>query len=528
MLNRAEMIERLSDTTIVWDMLVIGGGATGVGIAIDAASRGYRVALVEGSDFGKGTSSRSTKLIHGGVRYLQQGHLSLVFEALRERGRLRQNAPHLVSDLELLVPTFGSAERWKYRVGLKLYDLLAGRLNFGASRWLSCDEAQRRIPTLRTEGLRGAVLYHDGQFDDARLLIAMACTAAEQGATLANYVSVVRLAKSDAGQVNGAHVLDHESGREWMVQARVVINATGPFADSVRAFDDPTSRPMIAPSQGIHLVLDRDFLPGDAALLVPKTRDGRLMFAIPWHNATLIGTTDTQVDESDGILLEPKARDDEIDFLLETTAGYLTREPTRRDIRSVFAGIRPLVRSDMVKKTAKLARDHVIRTSTSGLVTIAGGKWTTYRHMAEKCVDQAAKLGGLAACGCRTHDLPLHGATDDAPPRAAWRVYGTDAALIGELAAADSALAEMLHPRLSLTAAEVVWAARHEMARTVDDVLARRSRGLLLDASAAIEAAPSVANWLSRELGRDAAWQAEQVRAFTSIAADYSIGNGAS
>lgn len=517
------MIERLSDTTIVWDILVIGGGATGIGIAIDAASRGYRVALVEASDFGKGTSSRSTKLIHGGVRYLQQGHLSLVFEALRERGRLRQNAPHLVTDLELLVPTFDSAERWKYRIGLKLYDLLAGRLNFGPSRWLSSEETQRRIPTLKPDRLHGAVLYHDGQFDDARLLIAMARTAAEQGATLANYVSVVRLAKTGSGQVNGAYVLDHESDVEWLVRARVVINATGPFADSVRAFDDPASRPMIAPSQGIHVVLDRDFLPGDAALLVPKTRDGRLMFAIPWHGATLIGTTDTAVDEANGILLEPKARDEEIDFLLETTAGYLTREPSRRDIRSVFAGIRPLVRGDVVKKTAKLARDHVIRTSQSGLVTIAGGKWTTYRHMAEKCVDHAAKLGGLAARGCRTYNLPLHGATDDAPPQEGWRVYGTDAALIGELVAADSALAEVLHPRLSLTAAEVVWGARHEMARTVDDILARRNRGLLLDASAAIEAAPRVAKWLASELKRDAAWQAEQINSFAALAADYVI-----
>ncbi len=394
--------ERRWEKNRLWDMIVVGGGATGVGVAVDAASRGFAVLLLEQSDFGKGTSSRSTKLVHGGVRYLEQGNLALVMEALRERGLLRRNAPHLVHDLAFVIPRFQWWEGFFYGLGLKAYQLLSGKYRFGPSLILSRAETLARLPNVRSEGLRGGVLYHDGQFDDARLLINLAVTAAEQGATLANYVQVTGLTQNASGRIDGVRALDLESGQEFTARARIVINATGAFGDKVRRFANPRAAPLIAASQGIHLVFPRSFLPGDAALMVPRTSDGRVMFAIPWLGHTLVGTTDTPLDDA---TLEPLPREEEISFLLETAGRYLHKAPTRADVLSVFTGIRPLVRRGKAKNTAALSRDHTIHFDPSGLLTITGGKWTTYRNMAEDCVNQAIHHTHLPPRRCQTRHV---------------------------------------------------------------------------------------------------------------------------
>jgi glycerol-3-phosphate dehydrogenase len=501
-------------------MVVVGGGATGVGVAVDAASRGYDVLLLEQSDFGKGTSSRSTKLVHGGVRYLEQGNVSLVMEALRERGLLRRNAPHLVGNLAFVVPNYDWWEAPFYGLGLKVYNALAGKYGFGASEILSREETLERLPTIRTEGLRGGVVYYDGQFDDARLLINLVATAARQGATLLNYVEVVGLRKGADGFVDGVVARDVEGDREYSVGARVVVNAAGPFCDAVRRLAEPGVSPLIAPSQGIHLVFNLSFLPGRSAILVPHTRDGRVMFAIPWHDHTLVGTTDTAIPEP---TLEPRPLDEEVDFVLETAGRYLARAPSRRDVLSVFAGIRPLVRGDEGRITAALSRDHTIHIDGSGLLTTAGGKWTTYRHMAEQTVEKAAELGRLPERPCVTKDLNVHGYHSSADRLGRLGVYGSDAAGIQRLMQDDPLLAAPLHPALPYTGAEVVWAARHEMARTLDDVLARRCRALFLNARAAVEMAPPAAALLAHELGRDADWQEQQVAGFRRLARGYTL-----
>ena len=474
--------ERIGNHRQPWDIAVVGGGSTGVGIALDAASRNYSVLLLEQHDFGKGTSSRSTKLVHGGVRYLQQGNISLVMEALKERGLLLQNAPHLVRDMQFIVPNYEWWEAPFYGIGMKVYDLLAGKYGFGPSKILSRDEVLERIPTLSRDGLRGGVKYHDGQFDDARLLIDIATTAAERGAVLLNYARVVSLVKKSDGFVSGLTFRDEETGTSHTITARCVINATGPFCDELRHVDQPDVKPMIAPSQGVHIVLSREFLPGDAAIMVPHTRDGRVMFAIPWHGHAVVGTTDTPIPAS---TLEPTPQSEEIDFILETASDYLAKRPTRADILSVFTGIRPLVKSTDVSNTAALSRDHTIEVSTSGLLTIAGGKWTTYRHMAEDAVDHAIVLGELEERPCVTRDLRIRdpGTHDDSG----------------------------------------AWYAQHEMARTVEDVLARRTRLLFLDARAALAKAPQVAHELARALGRDKAWQQAQISAFSQTAAYYLV-----
>ena len=517
-MNRAEMLSRLTGSKEPWEMVVIGGGATGLGVAVDAAARGYRVVLLEQSDFGKGTSSRSTKLVHGGVRYLRQGNLPLVMESLRERGMLRHNAPHLVTELRFIVPVYDWWEAPFYGLGMKLYDLLAGRHGFGPSRLLNREQTIAFLPTIKTAGLRGGVQYFDGLFDDARLLISLARTAAAQGATLVNYLKVTRLLKKADGRVSGLVARDMESQVEFEIRAQVVINATGPFTDSLLRLDDPKTPPMISPSQGTHLVLDKAFLPTDSAIMVPKTRDGRIVFAIPWHHHALIGTTDTPVDE---VCLEPAPSSAEVDFLLETVANYLKKPPTRQDVISMFAGIRPLVRGRVDGATAKLSRDHSIRVSGSGLVTVCGGKWTTYRKMASDAVDQAVTIARLEPHPCRTQELPIHGHEPNSARCGPLAVYGSDAPAIQGLMDADPPLREPLHPALPYTQAEVVWASRLEMARTVDDVLSRRTRALVLNARAARSAALRVAALLARELGHDAAWQTDQLRQFEQITDRY-------
>ncbi|MGH7232760.1 MAG: glycerol-3-phosphate dehydrogenase/oxidase [Nitrospiraceae bacterium] len=520
-MNRRDMVSRMDGRTEPWDLVIIGGGATGVGVAVDAASRGYAVLLLEQSDFGKGTSSRSTKLVHGGVRYLEQGNIALVLEALKERGILRRNAPHLVHDLPFVVPNYDWWEAPFYGLGLKVYDLLAGKYHFGPSQILSREETLERLPTIKTEGLHGGVVYYDGQFDDARLLINLVTTAAEQGATLLNYVRVIGFTKGADGFLDGVVAGDAETGKQFYVRARVVINAAGVFCDGVRRMADPGVTPLITPSQGIHLVFDRSFLPGTSAIMVPHTSDGRVMFAIPWHEHTLVGTTDTPVAD---VSLEPRPMEKEIEFILTTAARYLHKAPRRRDVLSVFAGIRPLVGAGHGTSTAALSRDHAVHIDRSGLLTIAGGKWTTYRYMAEDCVDQASALARLPERPCGTTRLPIHGFHEHAEQFGRLAMYGADAPAIQDLVRIEPGLGGPMHPALPYCGAEVIWATRFEMARTVEDALARRTRALLLNARAAVEIAPRVAELMARELGRDAAWQAEQVRTFQELANGYQVG----
>jgi len=519
-MNRGEMLGRALERREPWDMVVIGGGAVGMGVAVDAGSRGYEVLLVEQHDFGKGTSSRSTKLVHGGVRYLEQGAVSLVMEALKERGLLRQNAPHLVTDLAFVVPNYEWWEAPFYGVGLKVYDLLAGRYGFGRSEILSKDETLARLPTIKTEGLRGGVVYYDGQFDDARLLINLAATAVEQGALVLNYAPATALTRDGEGFVDGIVARDLETGQEFRARARVVINAAGPQSDNVRRLVHADAAPLIAPSQGIHLVFDGSFLPRGTAIMVPHTTDGRVMFAIPWHGHTVVGTTDTPITE---VPLEPRPLEEEIAFVLETAGRYLRRPISRADVLSVFVGVRPLVRSGAGANTASLSRDHTIHIDPSGLLTIAGGKWTTYRHMAEDCVDHAATLAQLPEKPCVTRNLNVHGFHRQADIFGELSVYGSDALLIQDLIRGEPSLAAPLHPALPSCGAEVVWAARAEMARAVEDVLARRTRALFLNARAAMDMAPAVAGLLARELGRDDGWQAQQVEAFRRLAEGYLV-----
>jgi glycerol-3-phosphate dehydrogenase len=525
MLNRVQMLNRLRGKVTPWDLIIIGGGATGVGCAVDAASRGYEVLLLEQSDFGKGTSSRSTKLVHGGVRYLEQGNLSLVMEALKERGILRRNAPHLVRELAFVVPSYDWWESPFYGFGLKFYDLLAGKYGFGKTRILSKAETLSRVPTIMQDGLRGGVLYFDGQFDDTRLLINLVATAADQGAVLINYVKVTGFTKDHEGIIDGVVAREVESGEQLFVKAIAVINATGPFCDSLRQLSTPAVTPLISPSQGTHLVLDRSFLPGDSAIMVPHTGDGRVMFAIPWHGHTLLGTTDTPIAEPS---LEPTATEKEIDFILQTAGRYLNKTPTREDILSLFVGVRPLVNTGSGKNTASLSRDHTIKIDNSGLLTITGGKWTTYRHMAEDCINHAATLARLPDRTCLTAELKIHGYQDiqGSPPQLS--IYGTDAERIEEIAVETGERGELLHSELPYREAEIRWAVRGEMARTVEDVLSRRTRSLLLNARAAIEIAPRVAKVMADELNQDNEWIDRQLAEFLDVAKRYLPGNGES
>ncbi len=516
MFTRDAMIDQLEDGG-TWDVIIIGGGATGLGAAVDAASRGYKTLLLEQSDFAKGTSSRSTKLVHGGVRYLQQGNISLVLEALHERGIMRQNAPHLVHDLAFIVPNYDWWEAPFYGIGLRVYDMLAGKYGFGNSRNLDKEETLARIPTIETDGLRGGVIYFDGQFDDARLALALAQTAASHGAVTLNYMRVTGLAKED-DLVRRVRACDEESGKEYELSAKVVINATGVFTDDIRRMDESEASPMIQPSQGVHLVLPRSFLPGDSAIMVPHTDDGRVLFAIPWHDRAVVGTTDTPLDAPS---LEPRPQEEEIEFLMKHTARYLTTDPTESDVLSIFAGLRPLVRAGDDENTAALSRDHTIAISRSGLVTVTGGKWTTYRRMAQDTIDQAAVVGGLDERPCITENLRIAGYQEECVTEGPYAYYGTDEARVRALIAEDATLGQPLHPGLGALRASIVWAARAEMARTLEDALSRRTRSLLFGARASVEVAEDAAALMARELGKDEAWQHEQVQTYTDLAQGY-------
>ncbi|OKS86161.1 glycerol-3-phosphate dehydrogenase/oxidase [Mucilaginibacter polytrichastri] len=516
--QRDKIIEGLSDAEKVWDVIIIGGGATGLGTALDAASRGYKTLLLEQIDFAKGTSSRSTKLAHGGVRYLAQGDIGLVVEALHERGLMLKNAAHLVKNETFIIPNY---EWWGgayYTIGLSLYDLLAGKLGFGRAKHLSKKEVIKRIPTIQQKGLYGGVSYHDGQFDDSRLAINIAQTALEQGATVLNYFKVSGLLK-ESNKVSGVVATDAETGKIYQIKGKTVINATGVFADEILQMDIPGEKAMLRPSQGIHLVVDRSFMPAEDALMIPKTSDGRVLFAVPWHNRLVIGTTDTPLKEHS---LEPKALEEEIEFIMHTADQYLIKAPERKDVLSMFAGLRPLAApQDGSDKTKEISRSHKIIVADSGLITITGGKWTTYRKMAEDTVNKAIQVGALTAKPVKTKDLPIHGSTEDVDRKNHMYVYGTDREAVMALCNENKDWVLKLDPRAEFIAAEVIWAVRNEMARTLEDVLARRVRLLFLDARIAYDVAPKVAALIAKELNKGHDWEIKQVSDFRALAKTY-------
>lgn len=517
---RRELLARLA-APARFDLIVIGGGATGLGVAVDAASRGFAVALVEATDFAKGTSSRATKLLHGGVRYLAQGDLGLVREALHERSTLLRNAPHLARPLPFLMPVYGRRGRllhqWFYGAGLVAYDLMAGRAGLGRTGFLNRAQTLACMPGVRPANLSGAVRYWDAQFDDARLAIALARTAESRGARLLNHCRAVELLREE-GRIAGVVAVDGESGRRITLRSGCVINAAGVWVDAIRQLDDRAEPDIVAPSQGVHVVVDRAFLPGDHALLVPKTEDGRVLFAVPWLGKVILGTTDTPRRD---LAAEPQPFPEETAFILREAGRYLAQAPRRADIRSIWVGLRPLVKPPRQApgETKTISREHTVLLSRSGLVTVTGGKWTTYRSMAEDVLERCM-AGGLIArrpAGV-TRALSLHGACDDvdhaisAPPGP--RLYGSDAALLDTLPGAGNALGG------GLTEAMVRFAARAEFARSVEDVLARRSRLLFLDARLAASLAAPVAAILAEEIGP--AFDADaSARAFVALAAGY-------
>ncbi|NRA10869.1 MAG: glycerol-3-phosphate dehydrogenase/oxidase [Crocinitomicaceae bacterium] len=501
-----------------WDIIIIGGGATGMGSAIDAASRGYKTLLIEKEDYGKGTSSKSTKLIHGGVRYLQQGNVSLVLEALKERALLKNNAPHIVHDLKFVVPTYNWWESPFYGIGLKMYDWLAGKEGFGDSKLISKKETVRLLPTITQKDLRGGVIYHDGQFDDTRLLINMMQTAKEQGATILNYHEFLNFTKTKDGIIDGGEINNTRNNKQFTVKAKVIVNATGVFSDTIRNMDDSTVSKIMTSSQGVHIVLDKSFLPGDTAIMIPETDDGRVLFAVPWHDKIIVGTTDTLVKEYS---YEPMPQKEEIDFLLTHTAKYLTKDPTREDVKSVFVGLRPLVKNGNAEDTKSISREHVIEVSNNGLVTIAGGKWTTYRKMAEDTIDKAAMIASLPNVKSHTEYLNIHGHKTNTKPNEFLGVYGTDADLILDLVEKRPELKEKIHPEHQIIKGQVVWAIQNEDAKTIEDFLARRTQLLFLDAKASIQSANIVAEIFKQELNLSDEWKQQEILRFTKLAHQY-------
>jgi len=512
------MLERVSNKLNTYDFIIIGGGATGIGIALEASARGYSVVLLEKSDFTKSTSSKSTKLVHGGVRYLAQGDVGLVREAVVERGLLNQNAPHLVKNQSFIIPTHGLFDELQYTVGLTLYDLLAGKLSLGRSKRISKTKTLKRISTINPEKISAGVVYHDGQFDDTRLAINTLQSSEEMGAIVLNYCSVFGLTKNNEGKVTGVKFKDEESNKEYVIKGKQIVNATGVFADDVLKMDSPNAEKTIAPSQGVHLVLDKSFLPDNDAIMIPKTDDGRVLFLVPWHNRVVVGTTDTPIEKES---LEPIALEEEIEFILNTASRYLTKAPKRSDVLSVFAGLRPLAASKGEgKKTKEISRSHKIFESKSGLLTMVGGKWTTYRKMGEDLVDKTEKNNGWANIPTKTKHLKIHGYKENVDRTNPLYFYGSDEEEILKLSRIEG-LDESISDSLKVIRAQVVWAVRNEMARTVEDVLARRTRCQLLDAKESMRMAPVVAEIIAKELGMDDAWQKEQVESYNKVTSNY-------
>ncbi|SDD75694.1 glycerol-3-phosphate dehydrogenase/oxidase [Niabella drilacis] len=513
-IDREQLVKKATEAGTLWDVLVIGGGASGLGIALEAVTRGYKTLLLEQYDFAKGTSSRSTKLVHGGVRYLAQGDIALVREASIERGLLQQNAPHLVKNQTFIVPVYSFWDRIKYTIGLKAYDWIAGRLSLGASVFISRKETMAAIPDVKSKGLVGGVLYHDGQFDDSRLALNLAQTIIEQGGVAVNYMKVTGLEKDPGNKPSGVEVEDTELSISYKIKAKTVINATGVFVDDVLRMDDPVASKSVVASQGIHLVLNREFFSSSHALMIPKTNDGRVLFAVPWHNEVVVGTTDTLVGAPS---VEPRPLEKEIEFILETAGTYLVKKPVRADVLSVFAGLRPLAApKEGAQKTKEISRSHKIMVSANGLFTIIGGKWTTYRKMGEDMIDCVENRQGWAKRDSKTPHLKIHGfarGTDWADPL---YFYGSDAQHIKA-----RGNGRWISERLKINEAQVEWAVTHEMARTVEDVLARRTRALLLDARESIRIASKVATVMAGILNRDEHWIKEETKRFEELARQY-------
>lgn len=520
-MKRDEQLKKISEADKVWDIVVVGGGATGLGVAVDAATRGYSVVLFEDNDFAKSTSSRSTKLVHGGVRYLQKGDVMLVLEALRERGRMKANAPHLVKDQSFVISNYRYWDNFLYTCGLFAYSLLSFGFGYGWSRYIGRKRVKKYLPVSQVKGLKGGVVYHDGQFDDSRMAINLAQTCVENGGVVINHARVTGIIHNEGGVAAGVKVVDHETGREYSVRAKSVVNAAGIYVDDVMAMDEPGHSKMITPSQGVHIVLDMKFLQSDYAIMVPKTSDGRVLFAVPWHNHVVVGTTDIirEIPEA-----EPKPLKEEIDFILSTASLYMDPSPTYADIKSVFAGQRPLAAPKKEgKSTKELSRGHKIIVSDNKMVTITGGKWTSYRLMAEDTVDKAIDLGLVEERKCVTKKLKIHGYRPDPDLTDHMYVYGSDEDKVLALIKENPALGEKISAKYEYTAAEVVWAVREEMARNVEDVLARRVRLLFIDAREAAGIAPKVAGLIAAELGYDAEWIDRQVEDFTELASNYYI-----
>jgi glycerol-3-phosphate dehydrogenase len=516
-MKRSEQLSKLNKTK-EWDVIIIGGGASGLGTALDAASRGYKTIMVEAVDFAKGTSSRSTKLVHGGVRYLEQGDISLVKEALKERGLMAQNAGHVVKNQTFVIPNYNWWGGYFYTIGLTVYDLLAGRLSLGRSKYISKKKTIELLPTVEQKGLVSGVIYHDGQFDDSRLAINLAQTAVEKGACVLNYTKVINLLKDDKNQVTGVLVEDKETGEKKEIKGKVTINATGVFTNSIMKMNDKVYKKYIVPSQGIHLVFDKSFLPSDYALMVPKTSDGRVLFAVPWHDKIIVGTTDTLIKSHS---LEPIALESEIEFVLETAQRFLAKKPTRADVLAVFAGLRPLAAPEKEgQSTKEVSRSHKIFVSETGLITITGGKWTTYRKIAEDIIDKAISEKKLPKKECKTEHLSIRGnqKTSTLDRENHLYVYGSDIKNIMALQNNALELKEKIHPDYDFTMAEVAWAIRYEMAITLDDILARRVRLLFLDSRAAISSCEKVARFMAKELGKDELWITNQISEFKTIA----------
>ena len=520
-MDRNILLEQLKGTEN-WDFIIIGGGATGLGSAMDAASRGFKTLLVEQADFAKGTSSKATKLVHGGVRYMAQGDLGLVREACFERGLLLKNAPHLTRNTSFIIPNYSYFDNIKYTIGLKFYDFLAGKLSLGKSRYISKAKTIAALPTLRPEGLKGGVVYQDGQFDDARLALNIAETAIQKGACVLNYVKVTSLLKDASGKVTGIKTKDIETGIAYEAKGKAVINATGVYADNILQMDRPDAPHMVRPSQGVHITLDRSFLPVEDALMIPKTDDGRVLFAVPWHDKVIVGTTDTLRD--DRPQLEPQALESEIEFILSTAGKYLVKKPQRSDVLAVFAGLRPLAAPHGDgKSTKEISRSHKIIVSDSGLITIIGGKWTTFRRMAQDTVDKAIEVKNLPGKACVTAHLKIHGFDEHIDHHEERHVYGSDLKAILDLEKSNPEYAEKLLPQYAFTKANVVFAVRNEMARKLEDVLARRFRLLLLDAKGAVKTSRLVTNIMAKELGKGQEWVEQEVADFAELAKIYEL-----
>jgi len=525
--RRSEMLSRLQHET--FDVLVVGGGITGVGAALDAASRGLRTALIERDDFASGTSSKSSKLVHGGLRYLQQGEIRLVYEALAERQRLRHNAPHLVNMLPFMIPILtkdGVVSRKIARAmgsAMWMYDLTGGWRIGKFHRRLKKDAAFAHLPTMNKDRLASAYLYYDATADDARLCLAVARTAADYGAAVVNGTELVELTKDASGHVDGAVVV--ADGRRFTIRTNTIVNAAGVWSDNVRQIDEGTYPDSIRPAKGIHITVPWSMVRNDIAVVIPVPKDKRSLFVVPWGDNgdgtfqhTYIGTTDTDYS---GSIDDPQTTAEDIAYVLRALNASVNTNITEADITGTWAGLRPLVKSASSGRTADLSRRHKIAKSTSNVFTVAGGKLTTYREMAADTIDQVVEvLGGKQRC--RTKKLVLRGGDGFVAPKLGGVVrhlasrYGVDAAAIQALISADPALGATLVPGLPYLKAEAVYAVRNEMARSVDDVLSRRTRARLLDRAAAVAVAGDVAALIAPDLG----WRPEQAAAQAQVFID--------